>query len=180
LLRYKNDSILISVKTLNIDNPKLTCRIEGLSMYSPKKIILDRCLSIKKNSYIFANSSNKDTIIFYNRGTQKKINLLKKKGIKLIKFALSKDNLFDLKNILRKIFSLGCRNLLVESGKNLTNSFLKNNLFNKFYLLQSPIKLGTSGKLNVSSQLHQLAFKYKNKSKINSFTGNDVINIYSK
>jgi hypothetical protein len=46
--------------------------------------------------------------------------------------------------------------------------------------LQSPIKLGTSGKLNVSSQLHQLAFKYKNKSKINSFTGNDVINIYSK
>ena len=28
-LRYKNDSIMISSKTLNIDNPKLTCRLIG-------------------------------------------------------------------------------------------------------------------------------------------------------
>ena len=33
LLRYKNDSILISSRTLNTDNPKLSCRIEGLSYY---------------------------------------------------------------------------------------------------------------------------------------------------
>ena len=65
LLRYKNDSILISNKTLNIDNPKLNCRIHGLSHYSPKRIILDRNLSIKRNSYIFKTSTKKNTIIFY-------------------------------------------------------------------------------------------------------------------
>ena len=105
--------------------------------------------------------------------------MLKKRGIKLIKLAVDKDNLFDLKSVLKKIFSIGCRNLLVEGGKNLTDSFLKNKLFNQFYLFKSSDKLGSTGKLNVSSQLHQLDIKYKNKSNINSFTGNDIINIYS-
>ena len=179
LLRYKNDSILISSKTLNTDNPRLDCRIRGLSSFSPKRIILDRCLSIKKNSHIYSTTINKNTVIFYNNGKKKKINLLKKRGIKLIKFPVNDDNLFDLKLVLKKIFSIGCRNLLVEGGKNLTNSFLKNKLFNEFYLFKGSYRLGSSGKLNVSRQLHQLNIKYKNKSNINSFTGNDIINIYS-
>ena len=179
LLRYKNDSILISSKTLNTDNPRLNCRIEGLTKFSPKRIILDRHLSIKKNSYIYLTTTNNNTLIFYNTGKQKKINLFKKKGIRLIKLPVNNDNFFDLKIILKKIFSFGCRNLLVEGGKNLTNSFLENELFNEFYLFKSPNKLGSTGKLNVSSQLRQLKFKYKNKSNVNSFTGNDIINIYS-
>ena len=179
LLRYKNDSILISSKALNSDNPKLNCRIEGLSNFSPKRIILDRCLSIKRNSYIYSTTVNKNTVIFYNTGKKKKINILKKRGIKLIKLPVNDDNLFDLKLVLKKIFSIGCRNLLVEGGKNLTDSFLKNKLFNEFYLFKSPNKLGSIGKFNVSNQLHQLTFKYKNKSNVNSFTGNDIINIYS-
>ena len=40
-LRYKNDSIIISSKTLNTDNPKLNCRLQGFEKFSPKRIILD-------------------------------------------------------------------------------------------------------------------------------------------
>ena len=47
-LRYKNDSLMISSKTLNKDNPKLNCRLEGLNKFSPKRIILDKNLEIKK------------------------------------------------------------------------------------------------------------------------------------
>ena len=180
LLRYKNDSILISSKTLNADNPRLNCRINGLSKHSPKRLILDRNLTIKKNCYIFASSQKTNTIIFYNKGSKGKIKLLKNKGIKLVKLPINNNNLFDLNLLLKKIFSLGCRNILVEGGKSLTNSFIKNNLFNEFYLFKSPNNLGINGKLNVLSQLDQLKVKFKNKSKINSFTGNDIINIYSQ
>ena len=171
LLRYRNDSILISNKTLNIDNPKLNCRIQGLSHYSPKRIILDRNLSIKKKSYIFQTSTKKNTLIFYNKGALKKINLLKKKGVKLFKLKTDNNNFFNLKLVLNKIYSLGCRNLLVEGGKTLTNSFLKHNIFNQFYLFQSSNKFGKTAKLNVYSELNYLSYKYKNKSKLNSFTG---------
>ena len=140
LLRYRNDSILITSKTLNIDNPRLDCRIDGLSNYSPKRIILDRNLSIKKNSYIFKTSNKKNTIIFYNKSSRKKFNLLYKKGVKLIQFDTNNKNFFNLKLLVKKIYSLGCRNLLVEGGKTLTNSFLKHNIFNQFYLFQSSNK----------------------------------------
>jgi diaminohydroxyphosphoribosylaminopyrimidine deaminase/5-amino-6-(5-phosphoribosylamino)uracil reductase len=75
---------------------------------------------------------------------------------------------------------LGCRNLLVEGGKTLTNSFLKDKIFNQFYLFQSLSKLGKKAKLNVYSELNLLSFKYKKKSKINSFTGDDILNLYLK
>ena len=151
-----------------------------MSHYSPKRIILDRNLSIKRKSYIFKTSTKKNTIIFYNKGPLKKINLLIKMGVKLIKLNTDKKNFFNLKLVLNKIYSLGCRNLLVEGGKSLTDSFLKTKLFNQFFLFKSPIKLGKNAKLNISSQLNQLSFKYKKKSKLNAFTGKDIVYIYSK
>ena len=179
-MRYRNDSILISNKTLNNDNPKLNCRIIGLSRFSPKRVILDKNLSIKKTSFIFQTSRKNNTIIFYENGSKKKIKQLINKGIKLIKMETNKNNFFDLKIILKRIYTLGCRNLLVEGGKRLTGSFLKNMHFNLFYLFKSQNKLNKATKLNVSSELKQLSFKYKNKSKINTFTGNDIIYLYSK
>ena len=111
---------------------------------------------------------------------KKKINQFKKNGVKLIKLVNKSNGFFDLKLILSKIYLLGCRNLLVEGGKFLTNSFIKHDLFNQFYLFQSPNKLGKNAKLNIISLLNQLSFKYKNKSKLNSFTGSDIIYLYTK
>ena len=180
LLRYKSDAILISSKTLNIDNPKLNCRLNGLENFSPKRIILDKFLSIKKNSFIFLTSKKNNTVIFYCKGSSKKISLLKKKGIILINLKLNKYGHFHLKTVLKKIFSIGCRNLLVEGGKNLTNNFLKYNLFNEFYLFKSKKNSNGKNKLNITSELKLLSNKYKNKSKLNSFTNDDVIEIYTK
>ena len=78
-LRYKNNAILISSKTLNIDNPKLNCRIKGFEKFSPKRIILDKNLDIKLNTYVFKTSRKKKTIIFHNSSKKKRIDILKKK-----------------------------------------------------------------------------------------------------
>ena len=47
---------MISSKTLNIDNPKLNCRLKGFEGFSPKRIILDRNLDINLNTYIFKST----------------------------------------------------------------------------------------------------------------------------
>jgi len=64
-------------------------------------------------------------------------------------------------------------------GSTFIRNFLKNNIFNQFFLFQSDKNLGKNAKLNVASQLRQLSFKYKTKCKLNSFTGNDIIYLYS-
>ncbi len=75
-----------------------------------------------------------------------KIKTLKKKGVNLIKFSFDKNSYFNLKKILKKLFKLGIRNLLVEGGDNLTKKFIKKRLFNEFYLFKSPKILPKSNK----------------------------------
>ena len=179
-LRYKNDSLMISYKTLNEDNPKLDCRLEGLHKFSPKRIILDNNLEMNTNSYIFRTVNKKNTIIFYKKADEAKISKFKKRGIKLIKTNLLKNGYFDVKLTLKKLYRLGCRNLLVEGGNDLSKDFIKKKLFNQFYLFKSPknlSKLVTYRDFNCFKDLSQ---KYRNNSKVNTQIGKDTITIYKK
>lgn len=178
-LRFRNDAILISSTTLNIDNPKLNCRLKGYENFSPKRIILDRNLKIKFNSYIFKSTKKNNTIIFYSSSNKTKINILKRKGFKLIKFRL-KNNNFDLTLILKKIFKLGIRNLLVEGGDKITKNFLKNRLIDQFYLFKSPKNLSKGKKYLNFTSLAILNKFYSSKFKSSSKLAKDSITIYKR
>jgi diaminohydroxyphosphoribosylaminopyrimidine deaminase/5-amino-6-(5-phosphoribosylamino)uracil reductase len=179
-LRYKNDSLMVSYKTVNIDDPKLSCRLEGLGKFSPKRIILDNNLATNIGSYIFRTSNKKNTIIFYNKANKKKVLFFKKKGIQLIKTNLLKNKNFDIESIFRKIYILGCRNLLVEGGNDLSKSIIKKKLFNQFYLFKSPKSLSKLVAYKDFSCFKDLSQKYKSKNKINTLLGKDSITLYKK
>jgi len=179
-LRYQNDSIMISSKTLNIDNPKLDCRLRDFEKFSPKRVILDRNLEINLKSYIFKSVKKNNTIIFYNTTNNKKIKILKKKGITLIKSKVNKKRFFDLKTILKKLYIIGTRNLLIEGGDELTKNFLKNRLIDKFYLFKSPKNLPVSNDHQSFTSLSILNKKYQKRSKIISNQVKDNIIVYKK
>ena len=179
-LRYKNDSLMISYKTLNQDNPKLDCRLRGLNKFSPKRIILDNNLETNINSHIFRTANKTNTIIFYNNVNKKKITLFKKKGIQLIKSNLIKNSYFDLKLVLKKLYKIGIRNILVEGGDDLSSSFLKNKLFNEFYLFKSQKNLSKLVAYKDFNCFKYLSQNYKNKKKINTLLGKDSITLYKR
>jgi len=178
LLRYKNDSLMISYRTLNEDNPKLNCRIDGLHRFSPKRIILDNNLEMNINSYIFTTANKNNTVIFYNKANKTKVLFFKKKGIQLIRSNLLKNEDFDIKLILKKLYILGCRNLLVEGGNNLSKYIINNKLFNEFYLFRSPKKLSKLVVYKDFNCFKDLSQKYKTKKKINTQLGKDSITLY--
>ena len=179
LLRYQNDSLMITYKTLNKDNPRLNCRLKGLENFSPKRIILDSELNSKINSYIIKTSKNKNTLIFYNKADKSKISKFKRRGIHLIKSRIDRNNRFDIKLILKKLHNHGCRNLLIEGGDKLTNSLLKNKIFNKFYLYKSPKNLSKNFEYLKFSSLNILNQKYKTKINLNLNLRKDRITLYS-
>ena len=179
-LIYINDSLMISYKTLNQDNPKLNCRLEGLNKFSPKRIILDNNLETNINSYIFRTVNKNNTIIFYNNANKQKITLFKKKGIQLIKSNVNKKRYFDLKLVLKKLYKIGIRNILVEGGNELSLSFLKNKLFNDFYLFKSTKSLSKLVDYKYFNCFKLLSQKYKNKKKIITQLGKDSITLYKK
>ena len=179
-LRYKNDSIMISSKTLNTDNPKLNCRLAGYEKFSPKRIILDKKLEIKLSSYVFKSTKKNNTIIFYNSFTHEKIETLKNKGINLIKSRLNNNGLFDLKTILKKLYTLGVRNLLIEGGDKITKNLIRSKLIDIFYLFKSP-KMLAKGKVNQSFTSSKILNKnYKKEYKFASKLAKDNITIYKR
>ena len=179
-LRYKNDSILISYKTLNKDNPKLNCRLKNMEKFSPKRIILDNKLKTNINSYLFQTANKDNTIFFYNEAEKSKILGFKKKKITVIKSKLDSRKNFDLKVILKKLYALGIRNTLVEGGNELTKNFISNRLFNMFYLYKGTKKLSKIEEFTKFNGFNILNQNYKNKYKINSNFGKDTITLYSR
>ena len=177
-LRYKNDSIMISYKTLNKDNPRLNCRLKNLKKFSPKRIILDNKLSLNIQSYIFKTASTNNTIVFYNEADKIKINEFRKSKINLIKSYINIDKKFDIKIIMKKLYNLGCRNILIEGGSELTDYLLKKKIYNQFYLFKSPKKLSKFVEHKEFSGLKTLKQFYKNKLKLKSNFGKDTITLY--
>jgi len=175
LLRYYNQGILTSYKTINSDNPKLNCRIKGLEKFSPTRLIIDKNLKVKMKSYIINNSNNHNTIIFHSSRNKKKINNLKYKKIKLIYLKLNNYGNIDLKTIFKKIYDLGIHNVLVECGRILTNDILKKKLFNEFYLFRSSKKLINNGSINVKNINKNLNFIFKSKKNVNTYLDKDTL-----
>ena len=178
LLRYQNDSLMITYKTLNKDNPKLNCRLKSMKNFSPKRIILDNNLNSKTNSYVIKTSKNGNTLIFYNKAKKSKISKFKRKGIILFKSKIDRDNRFDMREILKKLYNFGCRNLLIEGGNDLTNSLVKNKIFNKFYLFKSPKNLSKSLEYIKFTGMKTLNQKYKTKINLNLNLRKDRITLY--
>ena len=175
LLRYQNQGILTSYKTINSDNPKLNCRISGLEKFSPIRLIIDKDLKINMNSYIIRSSINYNTIIFHNTFNKKKINFLKQKKIKLIFSDLNKYGYMNLKFIFKKIYENGVHNILVECGSKLTGSILKEKLFNEFYLFKSNNKIINKDRLDVKIINTNLKKIFKNKENINTYLDKDSL-----
>ncbi len=179
-LRFKNDAIMISSNTLNIDNPKLNCRLKGFEKFSPKRIILDRNLDIGLSTFIFKSANKDNTIIFHNSLNNSKIKFLKKKGIYLIKTRVKNKKNFNIKNILKKLYNLGIRHLLIEGGDKITRNILKYRLVNEFYLFESTKNLPKNKKYVIFSSFNILKNNYKIKSKIASKLAKDKITIYKR
>ena len=163
---------------MNIDNPRLDCRLKGYENFSPKRIILDKDLDIDLNTYIIKSVKKDNTIIFHNSVNNAKIKLLKKRGVILIKLKLNNKKRFDLKNVLKKIFVLGIRYLIVEGGDKITKSMLKGRLINKFYLFKSSKNLLKTKNSVTFTSKNVLMNNYKFKIKETSKLAKDKISIY--
>ena len=177
-LRYKNDTILISYKTLNKDNPKLNCRLKNMEKFSPKRVVIDNKLEANTKSYLFKTSNENNTIFFYNEADKSNIQKFKMKKIPIIKSKIDKYKKFDILLVLKKLYKLGSRNILIEGGNELTKNFLNKKIFNQFYLLESQKNLSKSNEYKEFNGFSILKKNYKKKFKINSNFGKDTITLY--
>ena len=74
LIRSKYDCILSTYKTVNKDNSRLNCRIQGLEHLSPSRAIIDKHLKLKKKLNIYNSSKKIKTYVITSENNKKKKN----------------------------------------------------------------------------------------------------------
>jgi len=137
-LRSNNDAILVGSNTVKIDNPRLTCRINGLENTSPIRIVINRKLDLTEDFHIITDRSVK-TILISSLNKEQIPKHLKKKNIEIINI---KNEKFNLKTILKEISSFGINNLLVEGGARTAGFFLKSKFVDELIIFRNNIIVG--------------------------------------
>ena len=124
-IRAKYDAILTSSSTVIADNP---------TMEHSQKVVLDRELKTDfRSSNIYKNGK---IIVFYNKDLS---NNIEKENIQFIKCPVI-ENKLDISFVLKTLFELGIRSVLVESGGVLNGSFI--DYADKIYHFIAPKVIG--------------------------------------
>lgn len=167
LLRSNYDCILSTSKSINEDNSKLDCRIEGLEKKSPSIAIIDRNFILKKNINFLKKRDNRKIYLFTSVFNKSKENYLKRKGIKIIRLQNMKNNK-DFKEILMKIKNFGYSRIFLESGLKFLNYFLSKKFIHNLYVFKTKNNLYKNG-INYASSHLLKKIKFKEKIKVNLF-----------
>lgn len=151
LLRSKHDSILSTSKSINFDNSKLNCRIEGLNHLKPDLFIVDLDLKLKKKLLLNKFLFKRKIFLITKKKNMRKSLIYKKLGYRIL-FINSLKNEYDFNILYKKIYKLGYGRLLIETGLTFLNSIIKYKKINELYIFQNNKKLGKKGKNNASNK----------------------------
>ena len=166
LIRSRYDCILSTYKSINKDNSLLNCRINGLNVLSPSRIIIDQNLKLKKNLNIYKSTKKIKTYIITSSNNQIKKNFFKSKNVNLIKIDKNREK-FSYREILLKLKKKGFSRILCESGFYTTKGLLRDNLVHNLYVFKSNKNLNKNGGNSYKNLLSILKIKDKNKIKVN-------------
>ena len=137
--RIKADAVMVGGNTLAQDNPKLTVnkkerqnkRMSLGKSPEPIKIgIISNANKLKTSGDFFDVGQNKKIIFLTRKTSKKKIEEIKKKAIVYI----IGGNRVDLKRVMKILYDLGIKKLMVEGGGELIFSLLKEKLVDEINL----------------------------------------------
>ncbi|MFP4313288.1 MAG: bifunctional diaminohydroxyphosphoribosylaminopyrimidine deaminase/5-amino-6-(5-phosphoribosylamino)uracil reductase RibD [Alphaproteobacteria bacterium] len=135
-LRSRHDAILCGIGTVNMDDPMLNTRVDGL-VHKSVRIILDTRLSIDMNSKLVQSALNEPVWIMHDTDDQGKIDALENAAVKLFRCKTR-----DLFQVLQVISENGVTRLLVEGGAEIHTSFLREGLFDELAIFTGNRILG--------------------------------------
>src|SRR3989442_6373656 len=140
-LRASVDAIMVGLRTLLRDDPKLT--VKFVKAHQPYRIIDDSNALSPPSSYVVRTAREIPTIIAVtSRAPKKRIRALEKKGVNVV--ICGRGPLVSLILLLNRLRKLGIRRILLEGGGTLNWSMLSNQLVDEISVAITPRILGGS------------------------------------
>ena len=149
-LRAQHFGILSGSGTVLADNPALTCRLKGER--SPERIIIDRHGKIPFDYQVFRDDDTRVFLATHNLERDFP------KNVTPVEFA-------NFRDLFAKLYNMGVYSILVETGKTILTTLIKQEMADEIYKFVSPKIFGTGmdfiGNLNVFkiNECYKLEFR---------------------
>ncbi|HYU87833.1 MAG TPA: 2,5-diamino-6-(ribosylamino)-4(3H)-pyrimidinone 5'-phosphate reductase [Candidatus Bathyarchaeia archaeon] len=138
-LRASVDGIMVGMRTLLRDDPKLT--VKFARGRKPHRIIVDSTAQTPLTSYVVRTASEIPTIVAVtSRAPKNRIETLERRGVKV--FVCGKGPLVSVKTLLQNLRNLGIRKILLEGGGALNWSMLSRGFVDEVSVAITPRILG--------------------------------------
>ena len=150
LLRAQADAILVGRGTVEADDPELTCRLPGLAMHSPKRVVLAKDGLKLKGTQLAAGAERVPLVVF----TGPHISSIRRAdmtaaGALVLASQIVGDALW-LPAILEALASGGTTRLLVEGGPSVWRSFANAGLVDEVVLFVAEAHVRDDGGLRLA------------------------------
>jgi diaminohydroxyphosphoribosylaminopyrimidine deaminase / 5-amino-6-(5-phosphoribosylamino)uracil reductase len=142
LLRGEQDAIMVGIRTVLKDDPRLTVRHPHWAGKKIARIILDPALRLPATARILKTLAKGKVIVFTWAGASpRKRAILEKKGVEVIETP-GRSGLLELPEVLARLGERGIAGLLVEGGSRLLTAMVEAKLADKVFLTMSPRLIG--------------------------------------
>ncbi len=142
-LRLDHDAVLVGRGTADIDDPLLTCRLDGLKHRSPVRIVADSNLGLARGSSLVASAADTPTWIVCGRGADvERKEALREARVEVIEVDRDHSGRVSPMAMMAALGARGLTRLLVEGGALLAGSLVRNGLVDRIAWFHAPLLLG--------------------------------------
>ncbi len=134
-MRHELMGIMVGIRTVELDDPMLDCRIPGLK--SPVRIVCDSTLRISEESRIVKTAETNRTIIATCSKDADKRKQLEEKHCEIL-VTEEKEGRVDLNELMEKLGAMGIDSILLEGGATLGWEALKSGVVNEIHTFLAP------------------------------------------
>ncbi|MHA7970620.1 bifunctional diaminohydroxyphosphoribosylaminopyrimidine deaminase/5-amino-6-(5-phosphoribosylamino)uracil reductase RibD [Rhizobium sp. CAU 1783] len=142
VLRSQTDAILVGIGTALADDPLLNVRLEGLEVYSPIRIVLDRRLELPVDSKLASSASTVPVIVVGDGqplpGYADRKASLQAKGVEVLEVDRPQ-------TLLSALADRGISSVLVEGGARVAAEWLSADLVDEIHLYEGSGTVGEGG-----------------------------------
>jgi len=151
LLRANHDAIMVGIGTALADAPELTCRLPGLEVRSPVRIVVDGRLRLPPDARMVVTAGATPTwIVCRDDVDAARARALESAGVRLIRVAAGADGRPDPAATLAALGARGLTRLLVEGGGALAGSLMAARSIDRIAWFRAPAVIGGDGRPTVA------------------------------
>jgi diaminohydroxyphosphoribosylaminopyrimidine deaminase/5-amino-6-(5-phosphoribosylamino)uracil reductase len=141
-LREEHDAILVGVRTVLADNPRLTRRLGLNPGLGWTRVVLDSTLRIPPDAVVVTTDPEQTLVVHTDRADGDRVDRLRATGIDLLGLPADEHGRVALEPLLDELGRRGVTALLVEGGSAVHGSFVDSGLVDEAVLFVAPVLIG--------------------------------------